>query len=294
LGLDEALAMVPGLQADDRHNLALGTRIAARGLGARAAFGVRGVRILVDGIPLTLPDGQTALTNLDLAAAGRIQVIRGPASVLYGNAAGGVISVDTREPPRAGIAEGRVLAGDYGTDELGALARFEATVGKGGETSYLVTASHLDLDGYRRHSAARRTGLNARLRHAPDEDSYVTVVVNAAAVPQAQSPGSVPADTLLVAPTRAWPTNVETKSGEQVEQLQAGISYVRRLGVHRLDLTAYGAGRALDNALPFAFIELGRWAGGLRAAVRSHLEPLGRPLHLTAGLDLEHQRDDRR
>ena len=95
VGLDEALAMVPGVIVNNRQNFSLGSRITIRGLGARAAFGVRGVRVISDGIPLTMPDGQSNLNNVDLGSAGAIQVLRGPASALHGNAAGGVISIVT-------------------------------------------------------------------------------------------------------------------------------------------------------------------------------------------------------
>ena len=84
---------------NNRYNFGLGNRISIRGFGSRSQFGVRGIRIIQDGIPLTLPDGQAQLNNVDLAAAGRIEVIRGPASSLYGNAAGGVISIETEPPP---------------------------------------------------------------------------------------------------------------------------------------------------------------------------------------------------
>ena len=91
VGLDEVLGHVPGVHVANRENLALGARITLRGFGARSAFGVRGVRLLADGVPLTTADGQGSLNNLDLVRAGRVEVLRGPASALYGNAAGGVI-----------------------------------------------------------------------------------------------------------------------------------------------------------------------------------------------------------
>jgi iron complex outermembrane receptor protein len=127
LGLDESLSLVPGVLAANRYNVSLGTRIAIRGFGSRAAFGVRGVRILVDGIPLTNADGQAKLTNLDLGSAGRIEVIRGPASTLYGNAAGGVISVRTEAPPPVPLAgEARLIVGDEGDGtSLGNLTKWQ-------------------------------------------------------------------------------------------------------------------------------------------------------------------------
>ncbi|MGH7553330.1 MAG: TonB-dependent receptor plug domain-containing protein, partial [Longimicrobiales bacterium] len=99
VGLDESLVAVPGLLVNNRYNPSLGSRIAIRGFGARAAFGVRGIRLIADGIPLTMPDGQSNLNNLDLGSAARIEVIRGPASALHGNAAGGVISIESEAPP---------------------------------------------------------------------------------------------------------------------------------------------------------------------------------------------------
>src|ERR1700741_2608732 len=116
--LDEALAGIPGVQVDNRFNYALGERISIRGFGARAQFGVRGVRVLLDGIPMTLADGQTSLNNADVATVARAEVIRGPASALHGNAGGGVIQLET---DRLGVAQrnpGGSLRSDYGEHGL--------------------------------------------------------------------------------------------------------------------------------------------------------------------------------
>lgn len=107
LDLHEALRRVPGVAVDNRHNASLGSRISIRGIGARSAFGVRGIRILLDGIPLTLPDGQSTLANVDLGTIERVEVIRGPAGMLYGNAAGGVVALHSTQPPTEGMLETR-------------------------------------------------------------------------------------------------------------------------------------------------------------------------------------------
>ena len=107
VSLDEALRELPGVAVSDRGNLSQGDRVSIRGIGSRASFGVRGIRVLVDDVPLTMPDGQSQLNNLDLHAVGDVEVLRGPSSWLYGNAAGGVIHFRTR-PPAAG---GRDRAG---------------------------------------------------------------------------------------------------------------------------------------------------------------------------------------
>lgn len=105
LGLDEALRGIPGVQVDNRFNYALGERISIRGAGARAQFGVRGVRVMVDGVPATFADGQTALSHVDMTLLRRVEVIRGPASSLYGNTAGGVVQFETARPPGSGVFE---------------------------------------------------------------------------------------------------------------------------------------------------------------------------------------------
>ncbi|MFB8832156.1 TonB-dependent receptor plug domain-containing protein [Azotobacter sp. CWF10] len=91
--LSEALAGVPGLVARDRQNFAQDTQLSIRGFGARSTFGVRGVRVLIDGVPATMPDGQGQLSHASLLGAERIDVLRGPFSALYGNSSGGVLQV---------------------------------------------------------------------------------------------------------------------------------------------------------------------------------------------------------
>src|SRR5689334_4953291 len=112
LGVDELLFAVPGVALANRQNPTQDPRVSIRGFGARSAFGVRGVRVLQDGVPVTLPDGQTPVDVLDLQGAGRVDVVRGSASSLYGNAAGGVIDVRSTPPALVPLApEARIVAG---------------------------------------------------------------------------------------------------------------------------------------------------------------------------------------
>src|SRR6185503_1756685 len=112
-GLDEALVTVPGVFVANRYNFSQDQRISIRGFGARSAFAVRGIKILIDGIPQTLPDGQGQLTNLELGEVDRIEVLRGSSSALFGNASGGVISIWTN-PAAVGVREdARVVAGRF-------------------------------------------------------------------------------------------------------------------------------------------------------------------------------------
>ncbi len=178
LALDEALRGVPGVQVDNRYNYALGERLSIRGFGARAQFGVRGVKVLLDGIPATLPDGQTTLNQVDLGALSRVEVLRGPASALYGNAAGGVILLESDIPQGA---EARVVGGANG------LRRVQGTVGgtRGG-----MNVSHLRYGGFREWSDADNLRANARV-----QIGGLRFVANAVRY-DARNPGSL-ADTAL-------------------------------------------------------------------------------------------------
>jgi iron complex outermembrane receptor protein len=295
VGLDEALVGVPGVEVDNRYNLALGSRISMRGFGARAAFGVRGIRILVDGIPLTLPDGQATLTNVDLGSAGRVQVLRGPSSLLYGNAAGGVIAIETEVPQAPRFAAFRAVAGDYGTGAPTNFWKLQASAGGRSERAgYIASLSHMSLGGFRAHSAARRNAFNSKLRYAPDDASQLTFVVNVASVPLAQNPGSLPADTARLHPSAAWPVNVATGSGETSTQAQAGVRYERRVGPGALDVVVYGMGRSVGTALPYGrFIRLHRRGGGVRITFRADSRVAGHTLTLAGGVDGDAQRDAR-
>src|SRR5688500_1430152 len=156
LALDEALSGIAGVQVDNRFNYALGERITIRGFGARAQFGVRGVRVLLDGIPMTLADGQTTLNNVDVGTIARAEVMRGPASALHGNASGGVIQLETerddelRPGGNTGRAELRVTGGENGLLRYQIGARHAAT-----RQWASVAASHLDFESYRAHNEAK-------------------------------------------------------------------------------------------------------------------------------------------
>ena len=115
INLSESLARVPGLSIQNRWNYAQDLQLSIRGFGARANFGVRGIRLYQDYIPATMPDGQGQTGSFSLASAQRIEVLRGPFSSLYGNAAGGVISVFTEDGPAVPIAGAQLIGGSYGT-----------------------------------------------------------------------------------------------------------------------------------------------------------------------------------
>lgn len=306
ISLDESLIEIPGVFVYNRYNFALGNRISIRGFGSRAQFGVRGIRIVQDGIPLTMADGQSQLNNLDLAAAGRVEVIRGPAASLYGNASGGVISVTTEPaPPQPFGAELRVLGGGYGNDQFYGKLDLKGA-GQSGKLDYVAHLSHFRSDGYRLHSRVEYTLFNTRVRFRPDDGSILTAVINYANTPWAENPSSLTDSLARVKPDTARDlvlTPAECPPdpgfggcqnlGETSEQGQAGLTYRRWLGGgHEISIMGYGLFRDLDNPIPFTLILLDRRAAGTRAEYR-YSRPTGPLSGLTLGIDFDYQGDGR-
>lgn len=285
LALDEALRGIPGVQIDNRYNFALGERIVVRGSGARAQFGVRGVRVLVDGIPATLPDGQTTLNQVDLSRISRVEVLRGPVASLYGNAAGGAILLETAPPP-AGRVQGTLtlLAGGDGLHRVGG-----SVGGTQRPLAYDASISRVGYTGFRTHSRATNHYGTARISWLGRRD-HVRLLVNAVEY-DALNPGSLSDSLLRVDRHQAFGGNVAQRTGERGAQQQAGVTWQRALASsHHLDVTSWGILRTVDNPIPGRVVVIDRTAGGARAIVRGEYQRAA----WTAGLEHERQRDDRR
>ncbi len=296
IALDEALNTVPGLLVANRYNPSQDDRIAIRGFGARSAFGVRGVKILLDGIPQTLPDGQGQLNNIDLADVTRVEVLRGPSSALYGNASGGVISLYTdRSPPTKLAGETRLLTGSYELFKW--QGNVSAPVGRG---DLSLSASQTAWRGYREHSEAETQRIALRFNQRFSERSSVVFHARLAHSPWLEDPGALTLAEMEQNAARANPRNLTAGpqgaggAGKSVTQAQAGLGFRRwfRNG-GGFEVTAFGVLRDLENQLAFAYIELDRVAYGGRASASlpGSLGPL--PQVLTAGIDFQIQRDDR-
>jgi iron complex outermembrane receptor protein len=288
LSLSAALAGVPGVSSQNRYSLARDESLVIRGFGARSAFGIRGVRILLDGVPQTLPDGQGQLSNVDLRRVRRAEVLRGATSGLHGNASGGVVSLwtDYTRPARP-TPDARVLAGSHDLVVLD--AGLVAPLGAGTlllDASRHAGAGHRDQDRFEIWRAGARASLPVGAA------TRLTVVAHGARMPTAEDPGALTAAELAANPAGANPANVRVSAGESATQGQAGLTVEHAAGAARLSLTGFALGRDFDSRLPFATIELRRWAWGTRveAAV-----PLGGGLEpvLVAGVDAQWQHDDR-
>jgi iron complex outermembrane receptor protein len=294
LSLDEALRAVPGVQADNRFNAALGERLSVRGFGARTQFGVRGVKVLVDGVPATMPDGQTTLNHVELGALERAEVVRGPASALYGNAAGGVLQLTSEPAPDAVVGQRvRVVGGSDG------LTRLQSTTGgrtADGRGDWLLSAGRVDYEGFRDFSAQRSTRALARAgwRGAPGELRATFAWVDY----DADNPGALADTARRRDPTQAFANNRRQQTGETGRHGQLGLSWRRTIGRGEGEATAYGLARRLDNPIPVRIVALDRRAGGARAAYTLGVggDAAGAadaPLRLAVGGEWQRQRDDR-
>jgi iron complex outermembrane receptor protein len=290
LALDEALAGVPGLYMQNRYNFAQDLRISLRGFGARSSFGIRGIKVLVDGIPETLPDGQAGVDSIDLGSAQSIEVLRGPSSSLYGNASGGVISITSELGAADPYVEGRVAGGDFGYSQLQLKA-----AGDVGSADYLFNVSRTELDGYRDHSKARGSVVNTKLGVPLGESDRLIFALNLTDQPEAQDPGGINAAQAASDPSSARDQNVLFDAGEALEQQRFGVVYQRNRDTGNLTLRNYYAWREFANKLPFVgggSVDLDRFFYGIGAQYTFNRLPDS--LDLTIGIDYDRQDDDRK
>ncbi len=295
--IEDVVRAVPGLQVQNRYNLAVGERFSIRGFGARSQFGVRGIRVVVDGIPATLPDGQATLDHLDLAGLGRVEVIRGPSSAAYGNAAGGVLHFQTLDPrlvPQAVTARSTV-----GSDGLWTV-QANAT-GASGDTGYRVGVSRMTYDGFRTdpiaddgtvYGGGTRSIFNGSVDF-PMAGGEMHLVANAVDL-DARNPGSLPFDRIENEERGAWGFNIISGARKDVRQGQLGATWNRPVGENVLEMAGWGIRRELDNPIPGRVIDLSRNAGGFRGSLGGTADMRTGSFGWLFGAEAELQYDDRK
>jgi iron complex outermembrane recepter protein len=287
--LQEALVTVPGVFSLNTDNFSQDLRVSVRGFGARAAFGIRGLRLITDGIPESTPDGSADLDNVDPGALRRMEVLRGTTAGLYGNASGGVLYLTTEEPTERPFVEAQAAAGSFG------FYRFQAKGGGYiGKTGVFGSITHQQSDGYRPLSAMQQTTANVKLRHAFSDTSRLMLVANYGYSPVAEDPGGLTAAQVEADRGQTNAANIRFNTGEAVEQGRIGLLWEQRLNTrHSLKVTTFGTTRAFSNRLGFAnggWVEFDRIFGGA-GAVHQYVTARYRS---QTGVEINGQRDDRR
>ena len=228
VNLSESLNRVPGLTILNRQNYAQDLQVSIRGFGARSAFGIRGIRLLVDGIPATTPDGQGQGSSISLTSTDRIEVLRGPLAQMYGNSAGGVIQAFTREAPESPEFSAQAYTGSYG------LRRTDwQYAGRVGGYGLVADYSTFDTDGYRDNSKTERKQFNGKLSFDANEKTHVNVVFNQFDMPLAQDPLGLTAAQLAANPAQAGTNSISRGIRKVVLQNQLGSSLVHTIDTDR-------------------------------------------------------------
>ena len=308
----EALAAVPGIVVQNRQNYAQDLQISSRGFGARSAFGVRGVRLIADGIPATMPDGQGQAATFNLDMAERIEVLRGPFSTLYGNHAGGVVQLFTRDPKGAPTIETNVAAGSDGMRKTDVNAG-----GKEGRFGWLLDGSRFETDGYRAHSAATRDQAYAKLTFDTSATGKLTVVASGLRQHDTQDPLGVTWATFgrdprageidttdPQTPQRTLADRYDTR--KSIDHKQIGLAWDEKFGQDRLHVAVYGGNRRVVQYQSFSkgFQAPASHSGGVVDFDRDFsgidanwlmVRPLGDGiLRTTLGLEAGKSNDDRK
>jgi iron complex outermembrane recepter protein len=303
VNLSEVLNRVPGISILNRQNYAQDLQLSIRGFGSRSTFGIRGVRLIVDGIPLTMPDGQGQASSISLSSAQSIEVLRGPMAQLYGNAAGGVVQVISAVGAPVPTVTAGVSVGPYGQNKVG----FQYAAGAGRD-AVMLDASRYATDGYRQHSGADRVQINTKWEREIDKDARFTLVANALEQPISQDPLGLTRAQWEADPKQAVAVAKTLDTRKSVGQQQVGAVYERRLTPQTtLTTRLYFGARDLANALSVplsaqqsdtsagGIVSFSRGYNGLGVQLANEL-PIaeGQSLRFVGGVELDRMSEDRK
>nr|WP_318381678.1 TonB-dependent receptor PqqU [uncultured Enterobacter sp.] len=305
VNLSESLNSVPGLQIQNRQNYSQDLQLSMRGFGSRSTYGVRGIRLYVDGIPATMPDGQGQTSNIDINSIESIDVLRGPFSALYGNASGGVMNVTTETGRQPAALESSSYYGSFGSWRTGLKAT--GAVGDGtqaGDVDYTVSTSRFATHGYRDNSAARKNLANAKLGVRINDVSKLSLLFNSVDI-KAKDPGGLSKSEWEDNP-RQSPRGEQYDMRKTIKQTQAGLRYERQLSAHDdMSVMMYAGERETTQyqSIPMAPQLNPTHAGGVIELTRhyqgvdtrwTHRGELGVPVTFTTGLNYENMSENRK
>jgi iron complex outermembrane receptor protein len=302
VNLADDIATVPGLLARNRNNYAQDQQISIRGFGANSTFGIRAIRVYQDGIPGSGPDGQGQVSQFNLDSAGRVEILRGPFSALYGNSSGGVIQIFTAAgsgPPQLRTG---VVYGSFG--EFRAGANFS---GSTGPLAYNADFTHFFIDGFRSHSSARSESFNSKVSYELNDSSRLTLVTNLLDRPDAMDPlGITPAE-FAADPESTDPAAGQFKTRKSLQQQQGGLIYdVDLTDAQSVRVLGYLGHRIVEQFLSIpvsaqsapgssgGVVDLNRNFGGADARWSWHGQLADQPMTWVVGSSYDRQNELRR
>ena len=302
VNLSESLNAVPGIVVQNRQNYAQDLQITSRGFGARSTFGVRGIRLLADGIPATMPDGQGQAASFNLDTAERIEVLRGPFASLYGNASGGVIQIFTADGPPQPTLGARLYRGSYDTSKW--TAQYGA---QHGPLNLNIATSFFRTEGYRDHSAARRDHAHGKFKLDGGSAGTFTLIADALDQPETQDPLGLTAAQVAQNRRQAPAVAYQFNTRKSVSQNQVGLVHDLKLGARdALQTRIYAGDRQVTQhlSIPLAaqaaatssggVVDLDRGYGGAGIRWSHTADTFGGPLDVHVGFDFERMSERRR
>ena len=292
LSLQEYIESVPGLFSLNANNYAQDLRISIRGFGARSAFGIRGIKIIVDGIPETTPDGQGQIDNIPIGLINKIEVLRGPSASFYGNAAGGVISINTIDSLSGKSNIVRSLFGSYNLTSH-QLTSFL----NNGNTNAIIYLNNTQTDGYREQSGLKQNIFNIKLRHNFSSKSVINAQFNYTNSPKAQDAGGLTLEEVGNNRKQARQRNIDYDTFEKIDQLKMGINWVKNFN-QNLSLNSYTffSTRDFYGKLPFesgGIVDLDRRYYGLGARLKFSKSDQNPSHQFQIGMESSFQNDGR-
>jgi len=248
VSLQPVLNTIPGVRMD-QSNLT-DARISIRGGGIRSNFGIRNIKIYLNEIPLTEADGFTRIEGLDVATVGRLEVIKGPASSIYGAGTGGVLNFQTQ---RAGFRENSLefssLGGSHGLRRLATTYRY-------GSDSFNahITFGDQNFDGFREHNSDERQFFTGTLRFIPSEQQSFTILLSRTSQ-DTYIPGSLTADQVQENPKQANARNLAQQAGRFQNWTRVGVAHTYQFNESFSNVSsAFGSFYDMDHPLAFAII----------------------------------------
>lgn len=296
INLSETAARIPGVVVANKFNLAQDLAVSTRGFGARSAFGVRGVRLYEDGIPLSMPDGQGQTGTFNLDTARQIEFMRGPFSALYGNSSGGVVQILTRDGAKEPTVSGGLTLGSYNT------RRESLTIeGQESNVNYIVNGSHLSTDGYRDHSEATRDMLHTKLSYNASDATKITLIATSLNQNDTKDPLALTLAEYQANPKQAGAKSISTDARANKKQTHAGLVVDHSISdKESISLMSYYGERSSDGYLAIGagttggrLSAINRQFGGMDAKWTFKDSVAGKPISLVAGLSYDKMQDDR-